>query len=151
MDRAIVEHWQTKFDLPAAYAEIPALQQQLRLAAEMAKRYLSQHDDFTTQLIDSNEQVQVIDCRRHQRRAAGRRLDPRAAGVRRGEPLFWPAGQQLAEPRRGGGAGRGHSGRYSGRQPPRRAAARRDAAHAGHRNAGRADGRHYSAQLQDSD
>jgi molecular chaperone HscA len=60
MDRAVVEHWQSKFSLPAAYAEIPALQQQLRLAAEMAKRYLSQHDDFTTQLIDGDEQVQVV-------------------------------------------------------------------------------------------
>jgi molecular chaperone HscA len=60
MDRAIVEHWQTAFSLPATYAEIPAMQQQLRLAAEMAKRYLSQHDDFTTQLIDSDEQVQVV-------------------------------------------------------------------------------------------
>jgi molecular chaperone HscA len=60
MDRAIVEHWQTKFSLPATYAEIPAMQQQLRLAAEMAKRYLSQHDDFTTQLIDNDEQIQVV-------------------------------------------------------------------------------------------
>jgi molecular chaperone HscA len=60
MDRAIVEHWQTKFGLPATYAQIPAMQQQLRLAAEMAKRYLSQHDDFTTQLIDNDEQIQVV-------------------------------------------------------------------------------------------
>ena len=60
MDRAIVEHWQSKFSLPATYTELSAMQQQLRLAAEMAKRYLSQHDDFTTQLIDDNGQVQVV-------------------------------------------------------------------------------------------
>ena len=60
MDRAVVEHWQQQFQLPAAYATAPALRQQLRLAAEMAKRYLSQHDDFTTQLIDDNGQVQVV-------------------------------------------------------------------------------------------
>jgi len=52
-DRAIAEHWQATADLPAAFATDPHLQQQLRLAAEMAKRYLSQHDDFTTQLTDA--------------------------------------------------------------------------------------------------
>jgi len=60
MDRAVVEHWQTKFGLASSFTEVPALQQQLRLAAEMAKRYLSQHDDFTTQLIDGDEQVTVV-------------------------------------------------------------------------------------------
>jgi molecular chaperone HscA len=60
MDRAVVEHWQRQFQLPAAYTSAPALRQQLRLAAEMAKRYLSQHDDFTTQLIDEAGQVQVV-------------------------------------------------------------------------------------------
>ncbi len=53
MDRAIAEHWQATAGLPAAFATDPHLQQQLRLAAEMAKRYLSQHDDFTTQLTDA--------------------------------------------------------------------------------------------------
>ncbi|AMJ67067.1 Hsp70 family protein [Hymenobacter sp. PAMC 26628] len=52
-DRAIAEHWQATAGLPAAFATDPHLQQQLRLAAEMAKRYLSQHDDFTTQLTDA--------------------------------------------------------------------------------------------------
>ncbi|MGI4884748.1 MAG: Fe-S protein assembly chaperone HscA [Janthinobacterium lividum] len=52
-DRAIAEHWQATAGLPAAFAADPPLQQQLRLAAEMAKRYLSQHDDFTTQLTDA--------------------------------------------------------------------------------------------------
>ncbi|AWM33544.1 Fe-S protein assembly chaperone HscA [Hymenobacter nivis] len=52
-DRAIAEHWQATAGLPAAFATDPPLQQQLRLAAEMAKRYLSQHDDFTTQLTDA--------------------------------------------------------------------------------------------------
>jgi len=60
LDRAVVEHWQQQFQLPATYATAPALRQQLRLAAEMAKRYLSQHDDFTTQLIDEAGQVQVV-------------------------------------------------------------------------------------------
>ncbi len=56
-DRTIAEHWQATASLPAAFATDPHLQQQLRLAAEMAKRYLSQHDDFTTQLTDNHEQV----------------------------------------------------------------------------------------------
>jgi molecular chaperone HscA len=56
-DRAIVEHWLTGFGLPAVFQTNPHLQQQLRLAAEMAKRYLSQHDDFTTQLTTDTEQV----------------------------------------------------------------------------------------------
>ena len=51
-DRAVVDHWTAAFDLPATYHTNPHLQQQLRLAAEMAKRYLSQHDDFTTHLTD---------------------------------------------------------------------------------------------------
>ncbi|MFD1468141.1 Fe-S protein assembly chaperone HscA [Hymenobacter caeli] len=52
-DRAIAGHWQATAGLPAAFATDPPLQQQLRLAAEMAKRYLSQHDDFATQLTDA--------------------------------------------------------------------------------------------------
>ena len=60
MDRAVVEHWLARFPLAPAFKEVPALQQQLRLAAEMAKRYLSQHDDFTTQLIDGDENVTVV-------------------------------------------------------------------------------------------
>jgi molecular chaperone HscA len=60
MDRAVVEFWQEKFALSPAFQAVPALQQQLRLAAEMAKRYLSQHDDFTTQLIDGDENVTVV-------------------------------------------------------------------------------------------
>ena len=60
MDRAVVEHWQAKFDLPTPFQAVPALRQQLRLAAEMAKRYLSQHDDFTTQLVDGEENVRVV-------------------------------------------------------------------------------------------
>ena len=52
-DRAVAEHWQATASLPAAFATDPHLQQQLRLAAEMAKRFLSQHDDFTTQLTDA--------------------------------------------------------------------------------------------------
>lgn len=60
MDRAVVEFWLKKFQLGRDFQEVPALQQQLRLAAEMAKRYLSQHDDFTTQLIDGDEDVTVV-------------------------------------------------------------------------------------------
>jgi len=56
-DRAVAEHWQAAFALPAAFATDPPLQQQLRLAAELAKRYLSQHDEFTTQLTDGAGQV----------------------------------------------------------------------------------------------
>ncbi|GAA4348530.1 Fe-S protein assembly chaperone HscA [Hymenobacter saemangeumensis] len=56
-DRAIVDHWLTAFQLPAGFQTNPHLQQQLRLAAEMAKRYLSQHEDFTTQLSTETQQV----------------------------------------------------------------------------------------------
>ena len=59
-DRAIVEHWLTAFQLPASFQTNPHQQQQLRLAAEMAKRYLSQHDDFTTQLTTDTEQVYPV-------------------------------------------------------------------------------------------
>ena len=52
LDRAVVDHWTTAFDLPETFHSNPHLQQQLRLAAEMAKKYLSQHDDFTTHLTD---------------------------------------------------------------------------------------------------
>ena len=60
MDRAVLEHWHTAHQLPAAFATEPALQQQVRLAAEMAKKYLSQHDDFTTQLTDASGQVYPV-------------------------------------------------------------------------------------------
>ena len=52
LDRAVVDHWTATFGLPATFHTNPHLQQQLRLAAEMAKKYLSQHDDFTTHLTD---------------------------------------------------------------------------------------------------
>ena len=52
LDRVVLEHWTTAFALPASFGTNPHLQQQLRLAAEMAKKYLSQHDDFTTHLTD---------------------------------------------------------------------------------------------------
>ena len=52
LDRAVVDHWTAAFALPAAFHANPHLRQQLRLAAEMAKKYLSQHDDFTTHLTD---------------------------------------------------------------------------------------------------
>ncbi|MGI4832278.1 MAG: Fe-S protein assembly chaperone HscA [Janthinobacterium lividum] len=60
MDRAVVEHWQTQFALPASFGAVAGLRQQLRLAAEMAKRYLSQHDDFTTQLEDEHAAVHAV-------------------------------------------------------------------------------------------
>ena len=52
LDRAVVDHWTAAFGLPESFHTNPHLQQQLRLAAEMAKKYLSQHDDFTTHLTD---------------------------------------------------------------------------------------------------
>lgn len=52
LDRAVVEHWTASFHLPISFHTDPHLQQQLRLAAEMAKKYLSQHEDFTTHLTD---------------------------------------------------------------------------------------------------
>ena len=54
LDRTVVDHWTATFGLSEAFRTNPHLQQQLRLAAEMAKKYLSQHDDFTTHLTDEN-------------------------------------------------------------------------------------------------
>jgi len=65
-DRVVAEHWMAAFHLPAAFQADPHLQQQLRLAAEMAKKYLSQHDDFTTQLTDESGQVFPVDLTRAQ-------------------------------------------------------------------------------------
>ena len=52
LDRAVVNYWTATFGLPESFQTNPHLQQQLRLAAEMAKKYLSQHADFTTHLTD---------------------------------------------------------------------------------------------------
>ncbi len=60
MDRAIGEHWVARAALPPSFQSVPGQRQQLRLAAEMAKRYLSQHDDFTTQLLDGDENVFAV-------------------------------------------------------------------------------------------
>jgi molecular chaperone HscA len=65
-DRAVVDHWTAAFNLPATYRTNPQLQQQLRLAAEMAKRYLSQHDDFTTHLTDEAGQHTAVTLTRTQ-------------------------------------------------------------------------------------
>ena len=65
-DRAVSDHWTDGFQLPASFHTNPHLQQQLRLAAEMAKRYLSQHDDFTTQLTDEAGQNTTVTLTRLQ-------------------------------------------------------------------------------------
>jgi molecular chaperone HscA len=52
LDRTVVEHWTATFGLSETFHTNALLQQQLRLAAEMAKKYLSQHNDFTTHLTD---------------------------------------------------------------------------------------------------
>ncbi|WP_046246605.1 Hsp70 family protein [Hymenobacter terrenus] len=65
-DRVVTEHWSTIFQLPASFQTNPHLQQQLRLAAEMAKKYLSQHDDFTTQLTDEAGQNTTVTLTRAQ-------------------------------------------------------------------------------------
>ncbi|HEX8349821.1 MAG TPA: Fe-S protein assembly chaperone HscA [Hymenobacter sp.] len=65
-DRVVAEHWMAAFGLPAAFQTNPHLQQQLRLAAEMAKKYLSQHDNFTTQLTDESGQIFPVDLTRAQ-------------------------------------------------------------------------------------
>ncbi|OGX82983.1 Fe-S protein assembly chaperone HscA [Hymenobacter glacialis] len=60
LDRVVAEHWTSAFQLPATFHSDPHLQQQLRLAAEMAKKYLSQHDDFTTHLtVEAGQNISV--------------------------------------------------------------------------------------------
>ena len=66
LDRAVVDHWTTTFGLSAAFHTNPHLQQQLRLAAEMAKKYLSQHNDFTTHLTDETGQNTTVTLTRAQ-------------------------------------------------------------------------------------
>ena len=66
LDRAVVEHWTATFDLPESFHTNAHLQQQLRLAAEMAKKYLSQHDDFTTHLTDEAGQNTTVTLTRPQ-------------------------------------------------------------------------------------
>ncbi|UOG74256.1 Fe-S protein assembly chaperone HscA [Hymenobacter tibetensis] len=46
LDRAIINHWTAQYQLAAALTNNVPLQQELRLLAEAAKKYLSQHDDF---------------------------------------------------------------------------------------------------------
>ena len=65
-DRAVADYWTATFNLPEAFHTNPHLQQQLRLAAEMAKRYLSQHDDFTTQLTEEAGQNTTVTLTRAQ-------------------------------------------------------------------------------------
>ena len=66
LDRAVVDHWTATFGLPESFQTNPHLQQQLRLAAEMAKKYLSQHDDFTTHLTDEAGQNTTVTLTRAQ-------------------------------------------------------------------------------------
>jgi len=66
LDRAVVDHWTATFGLPETFHTNPHLQQQLRLAAEMAKKYLSQHDDFTTHLTDAAGQNTTVTLTRTQ-------------------------------------------------------------------------------------
>ncbi|GAB3852604.1 Fe-S protein assembly chaperone HscA [Hymenobacter terrigena] len=66
LDRAVVDHWTATFGLSDAFHTNPHLQQQLRLAAEMAKKYLSQHDDFTTHLTDEAGQNTTVTLTRAQ-------------------------------------------------------------------------------------
>ena len=66
LDRAVVDYWTTTFGLSAAFHTNLHLQQQLRLAAEMAKKYLSQHDDFTTHLTDETSQNTTVTLTRAQ-------------------------------------------------------------------------------------
>ena len=52
LDRVVAEHWTKQHDLAATLEGNGPLRQELRLLAESAKRYLSQHDDFAGNLGD---------------------------------------------------------------------------------------------------
>ncbi|UPL48443.1 Fe-S protein assembly chaperone HscA [Hymenobacter sublimis] len=52
LDRAIINHWTQQYGLADAVAASGSLQQELRLLAEAAKRYLSQHEDFAVNFND---------------------------------------------------------------------------------------------------
>ncbi|MDU0369347.1 Fe-S protein assembly chaperone HscA [Hymenobacter endophyticus] len=52
LDRAISDHWTAQYNLTSHLQGSGPLQQELRLLAESAKRYLSQHDDFAGNLGD---------------------------------------------------------------------------------------------------
>ncbi|MCR5888603.1 Fe-S protein assembly chaperone HscA [Hymenobacter sp. J193] len=53
LDRAIINHWTQQHNLASTLADNGPLQQELRLLAEAAKRYLSQHDDFGANFLDN--------------------------------------------------------------------------------------------------
>ncbi|QIX61062.1 Fe-S protein assembly chaperone HscA [Hymenobacter sp. BT18] len=53
LDRAIINHWTQQHNLATTLADNGPLQQELRLLAEAAKRYLSQHDDFGANFHDN--------------------------------------------------------------------------------------------------
>ena len=93
MDRAVVEHWLATAGLPGAFATEPELQQQLRLAAEMAKKYLTQHDDFTTQLTDAAGQIYAVSLVKSRFEGA----DPAAGGAHH---HCLPAGADRRQPTR---------------------------------------------------
>ncbi|MBT9394793.1 Fe-S protein assembly chaperone HscA [Hymenobacter sp. NST-14] len=52
LDRMVAEHWTGQHNLAGQLADNGPLRQELRLLAESAKRYLSQHDDFAGNLGD---------------------------------------------------------------------------------------------------
>ncbi|MFD2787791.1 Fe-S protein assembly chaperone HscA [Hymenobacter rubripertinctus] len=52
LDRLVAEHWTAQHNLTDQITDNGPLRQELRLLAESAKRYLSQHDDFAGNLGD---------------------------------------------------------------------------------------------------
>ena len=82
----------------------------------------------------------------HRRGRAGGRHDPHAEDPAAGEGVLRQGAAQGREPRRGGRDRRRHPGRRPVRRREGRAAARRDAAVAGHRDPGRRDDQAHRAQ-----
>ena len=87
----------------------------------------------------------------HRRGRAGRRPDPHAARPEAGQGLLRQGAPQGRQPGRGRGDRRGDPGRRAGGRRQGRAAARRDAAVARHRDAGRRDHQADRAQHDDPD
>ena len=118
-DRVVAEHWQTAFGLPAAFQTNPHRQQQLRLAAEMAKRYLSQHDDFTTQLTDEAGRNIPVTLSRAQFNALIRPLVDRTIAACR-QAVADAGLKGLEDERVGGDEGRAEKNSFAPSSPPLR-------------------------------
>ena len=117
-------------------------------------RFEQMIDDILQRIVGPCKQA-LAGCRRYaaadRRSRAGRRIDAHAEGAGDGSRPVRQGAEQEREPGRSGCGRRSGAGRRAGRRSERRAAARRDAVVARHRDAGRRVHEADRAQYDDSD